>query len=227
MTAVRDDPRIVRGMERQFRARRARLDAGGQRLGWKVGFGAPAALKQFEIAGPLIGFMMKDALIGSGAAASLEGWTKPVAEAEIAVHMGPDLAIRGIGPAIELADLDAPPTEIEAILAGNIYHRNVILGRCDETRAGARLDELSARIVQGATEIAVPADLESNIGRIGAIVAHVADTLAAFGECLAAGDVIITGSLTPPMVLAPDQREVRFDLAPIDSISVRFTLPRP
>jgi 2-keto-4-pentenoate hydratase len=39
-----DDPRIVRGMEKQLAARRARIAAGEKPIGWKVGLGAPPAM---------------------------------------------------------------------------------------------------------------------------------------------------------------------------------------
>jgi 2-keto-4-pentenoate hydratase len=42
-----DDPRILRGMALQLGRRRDRLNAGQRPLGWKVGFGAPAALQKF------------------------------------------------------------------------------------------------------------------------------------------------------------------------------------
>src|SRR5689334_25424705 len=111
-----DDPRIVRGMTAQFALQRQRLEAGDKLLGWKVGFGAPAQLKQFNISGPLVGFLTQNARVTPGDTVSLAGWTKPVAEPEVAVHIGRDVAagatphaaaaaIAGISPAIELADL--------------------------------------------------------------------------------------------------------------------------
>src|SRR2546423_4256574 len=119
-----DDPRIVRGMATQLALRQQRLDAGDRPLGWKVGFGAPAILERFKISGPLVGFLTQAARIEPGSMVSLAGWTKPVAEPEVAVHIGRDLpagadritvaaAIAGISPAIELADLDEPPNEPE------------------------------------------------------------------------------------------------------------------
>src|SRR5215467_8169983 len=116
----RDDPRIARGMTAQLALRRARLDAGDKPLGWKVGFGAPAILERFKISGPLVGFLTQNARVASGGTISLAGWTKPVAEPEVAVHIGRDVAsgadrntaaaaIAGISPAIELADLHEPP----------------------------------------------------------------------------------------------------------------------
>jgi 2-keto-4-pentenoate hydratase len=44
-------------MDRQLTLRQARLDAGETSLGWKVGFGAPAALERLGLDAPLVGFL--------------------------------------------------------------------------------------------------------------------------------------------------------------------------
>src|SRR5690349_21202486 len=127
-----DDPRVVRGMRAQLEERKKRLDAGDQSLGWKVGFAAPAMLGRLKLSGPLVGFLTRNARVQSGGTVSLAGWTKPVAEPEIAVHVGRDVpadadhdtaaaAIAGIAPAIELVDLNNPPEDPERVLVGNIY----------------------------------------------------------------------------------------------------------
>src|ERR1700681_2315276 len=87
-----EDPRVVRGMRAQLELRRRRLNAGDKPLGWKVGFGAPAMLQQLRISGPLVGFLTQSARVQSGGSVSLAGWAKPVAEPEIAVHLGRDVA---------------------------------------------------------------------------------------------------------------------------------------
>src|SRR5690349_9998966 len=119
-----DDPRIARGMAKQLSERRARIAAGEKPLGWKVGLGAKPAMERLGITAPLVGYMMQKSLLPNGSAVSVAGWTQPVAEPEIAVHMGADLpgadrtaaiaAIGALGPAIELADLNPPPTDVEA-----------------------------------------------------------------------------------------------------------------
>ncbi len=230
------DARILAGMKAQLGTRATRIAAGGKRLGWKAGFGAPAALANFKLAGPLVGFMLADARVVSGDTVSVAGWTKPVAEPEIAVYLGADLAdghdraavaaaIAGIGPAIELADLDPPPTDVTAILAGNIFHRRVILGRTDTARAGARLDGLAGHVTRSGTRTGpVTGDaLEANTGRVLDVVAHMASTLAACGEKLARGDVIICGSVVPPIFLEPADTEIAFALDGIGEVSVRLS----
>jgi len=93
------------------------LAAGKKPLGWKLAFGGPAALERLRINAPLVGFLMADAVVASGSTFSFAGWKKPAAEPELAVYLEKDLAsgadrettmgaIAGLGPAIELADVD-------------------------------------------------------------------------------------------------------------------------
>ena len=236
MNSNSEDPRIARGMQMQLSRRREHLARGEQSLGWKVGFGAPAAMEKLGINAPLIGFLTDRALVASGATLSLANWKKPLAEPEIAVHMGSDLpagadrnavkrAINGIGPAIELADLDRPPDDVEQILAGNIYQRHVILGPCDTSRAGCVLDGLTGRVIRNGAETARTSDPQANTGNLIAIVRHVADVLAACGEQLRAGQIIITGSIVPPLWVEAGEA-VDFQLDPLGGVSVRFA-PAP
>jgi 2-keto-4-pentenoate hydratase len=229
-----DDPRIVTGMRAQLAARRARIDAGEKPLGWKVGFGAPAAMQLLGITAPLVGYLMQKALLPSGSKVSRAGWTKPLAEPEIAIIMGKDLAsgedravtkaaIAAIAPAFELADLERPPTDVTAVLSGNIYQRHVILGPQDTSRAGANLEGLTCRVLRQGMESARTTDPQSSTGEMIGVVGHVADFLTAFGERLRAGDIIITGSVVPPIFVEPNDDLIEFALDPVGQVSVAFT----
>jgi 2-keto-4-pentenoate hydratase len=228
-----DDPRVVRGMHVQLDLRRQRLVGGDKSLGWKVGFGAPAMLKQLGISGPLVGFLTQSARVQSGGSVSLAGWAKPVAEPEIAVHIGRDVpagadrdtaaaAMAGISPAIELVDVHTPPQDPERILGENIYQRHVVLGGTGPARAGAKPDGLTCRIMRHGKESARTTDPQANTGRWVGIVRHVADVLAAFGERLRAGEIIITGSVVPPLALEPGEADIAFEVDPLGGVAVRF-----
>lgn len=230
---VLQDPRIARGMAAQFALWRGRIAAGEQALGWKVGFGAPVVMDRLGISAPLVGFLTGAARIEPDATISLKNWKKPAAEAEIAVYMGADLkagagrreaiqAIAGIGPAIELADVEFAPDDVEAILSHNIYQRHVLLGACDHSRAGCLLDGLTATIARNGKQYATTTDPQAATGELVGIVRHVAEVLAACGESLRAGQVIITGSITPPLWVEPGE-ELVFDLAPVSCVAVRFS----
>lgn len=233
MSEAWDDPRIAKGMRTQLAERARRIAAGGRPLGWKVGLGAPAAMARLGIKGPLVGYLMETARVASGEAVRLAGWAKPVAEPEIAVTIGRDLpggadraaaaaAIAALGPAIELADLDPPPDDVETILAGDIFQRHVILGPSDAARAGGRLAGLTGVVTRSGAETARTTELAVNTGDPVEIVRHVAGTLAAHGARLGAGDVVICGSVTPPVFLAPADTSFGFALEPIGGVAVRL-----
>jgi 2-keto-4-pentenoate hydratase len=164
---------------------------------------------------------------------SLEGWKKPAAEPEIAVHLGKDLpggadratavvAIGGLGPAIELADVDHPSDDVEGTLARNIYQRNVVIGTKDTRCAGGVLEGLTGRVFRNDMEIANVTELQALTGELIDIVRHTANLLTAFGERLEAGQIIIAGSIIPPLWVASGE-ELVFQLEPVDRISIRFS----
>jgi 2-keto-4-pentenoate hydratase len=227
-----EDPRIKSGMEQQLRWRRELLAAGKRPLGWKLAFGGPAALERLRINAPLVGFLMAEAVVHSGSTISLSGWKKPAAEPELTVYLGRDLApgadrqtimdsIAGLGAAIELADVDHPSDDVEGTLARNIYQRHVILGDCDKTRAGGNLSGLKARVFHNGAEMANTSGFEALTGELITIVGHVANLLAQFGESLRASQIIIAGSITPPIWVEPGET-IGFHLEPLQPIFINF-----
>ena len=169
----------------------------------------------------------------NGSTVSVAGWTQPVAEPEIAVYMAtrsaraaraarpPSRRSARSAPRSSWPISIAPPTDVEVVLAGNIFHRNVILGAPDKARAGVKLDGLAGLVFRRGAQVARQEDLQANIGNIVDIVAHVAGTLAAYGEKLRAGDVIITGSIVPPPLIEPDETEFAYTLEPMEQLSVQ------
>ncbi len=228
-----EDPRVVRGMQAQLARRRERIVAGETPLGWKLGFGAPAAMEMLNLAGPLVGYLMQGALLASGARADVAGWTQVVAEPEIGVRLGADLpagvdtataqaAIASLTPAIELADLAFPPNHdnIDAVLAADIYQRHVILGA--DSRQGGETADLSAHVFRRGKLATEATDPEALTGKVPNLLVHLANTLNAFGESLKAGDIVICGSTVPIPLIEPDETEFDYELRPIGAAAVRF-----
>ena len=222
------DERIAAGMREQLAVRRERLRAGERPLGWKVGFGSPAAAAELGIERPLVGFLTDRGLLPDGATVDVSAWTKPMLEPEIAVHLARDLeagasrddvraAMRGLSAAIELADVDAPPTDVRAILAGNIFHRHVLLGPVDDTRTTA--EGIGARVLRDGEEIASTDDPAALTGELAEVVRLTEELLEACGERLGAEDVVITGSVVPPVPVGPGQR-LTVDLAPLGRLAI-------
>lgn len=235
MSAPWEDPRVREGLPIQFAARRRMIDGGARGIGWKVGFGAPAALELMQITAPLLGFLTDRTVLEPGASVDATGWERGIVEFEVAVVCGSDLgpgasddearaAISSVGPAIELANIDLPiqPDQVSGIVAGDIFHEGLVFGAMDEARAGLDIEGLVARILVDGHERAAVTELEALTGPYPWIVSTVASTLAAHGEALKAGDVIITGSVIPPIPVT-EGTEFTFALDPFEPISVRVS----
>jgi 2-keto-4-pentenoate hydratase len=226
------DPRVEAGLTGMLHARRQMCRAGAAPIGWKVGLGAPPSLELMGISAPLVGFLTDATVVDSGATVEVSEWSRGIVEFEVAVYLGSDVpggadptraaaAVDAVGPAIELANINLPmeAASLTNIAAGNIFHETVILGDRDDSRAGLDVTGLRAGImVDGVTRVTT-SDLQAITGPYPWIVAIVANTLAAHGELLRAGDVIITGSIIPPVPLT-DGTEFTFALEPFDPISV-------
>jgi 2-keto-4-pentenoate hydratase len=222
------DARIRRGTAAMLELRRTRLAEGDRPLGWKVGFGSPAAFELLGIDRPLVGFLTDRGLVEDRATVAVGGWTQPMLEPEIAVHLARDVsgdttredigaAIRGLSAAIELADVDTPPADPEPIIAGNIFHRHVLLGPVDEGRTTA--NGIRGRLVRDGEEIAATDTPEAATGELAEVVRLTAELLGASGERLRAGDVVITGSIVPPVKVAPGER-ITAEIDPLGALTV-------
>ena len=228
------DERIRRGIAAQLSARRRRIAAGEQPLGWKVGFGTPGGMKMLGVEHPLLGYLMRSGVIESGTELPLAEFTRAALEPEIAVYLGAAIdqdaceeeiraAVSAIGPAIEIADITVPfSAGPEEILKRNVYQKGVVLGATDERRAGVQLGGLTASVEQDGIALDVPDDLESNTGAILDVLASVAGTLALVGERLEAGDLVIAGSIIPPLILEAAS-EISYTLGDAGPVSIRVS----
>jgi len=229
MTAPWNDVRVQRGMEKLFKLRAERIAAGDRQIGWKIAFGAKPIQEKLGIGAPLVGYLMRGAAVTTGDAISLNGWKKPIAEAEIAAFMGRDLpagsdaaatkaAIAKLGPAIEMIDSERPPEDVEWILSGNISNRHVVLGPA----APVAPESLRGRIQRRGQLFARADDPQAMPGSVVTLIAYVADYLAAFGEKLRANDVVICGAIVAPIVVEADEEDFNYALDPVGDVTVRF-----
>jgi 2-keto-4-pentenoate hydratase len=212
----RDDERVLAGMKRQAQLRESAL-AEASRLGWKSGFGTEGAMEMLGIAQPLTGFLTTATLGDSGDEVEVSGWGMPLLEAEVAVRIERELgkgatpeeaasAIGAVAAAIELVDLGSFD-EVEEVLAGNIFHRRVLLGEFVDLGA-SRLEDVRIAVDANGTG-SEPADPGEVIGEIGRVVADLADQAELIGETFRPGDVVITGAAVPP---APVQAGERYEV---------------
>ena len=144
----------------------------------------------------LVAPLPSDTLLEDGATVDISAWTNPKIELEVAVHVG-----EGLSVAIELADVDFPPDDPERVVAGGIYHRHWLLGELKrgQTPFKARLGE--ERTDELLDHEAIVRMVEESIGRE-----------------LEPGEVVITGSVFPPMDATPGRWEG--EIEPLGSLTV-------
>jgi 2-keto-4-pentenoate hydratase len=226
------DARVARGLGAQLARWRERLAAGERRLGWKIGLNLPAVQEALGISAPVIGALTSGSRLEPGAAHSLAGGTRVGVEPEIAIHMATEVAagsdsrsaaaaIGALGPAIEVVDIDLPFEDLERILAGNVFHRAVMLGPADDRLSAEQVWGVTARVLLDGSEQA-SARVADAAADPAAVVRLVADLLGELGETLAARDVIISGSLTPIVWVKAGDR-VAVDLGPLGRLETSFT----
>jgi 2-keto-4-pentenoate hydratase len=222
------DPRVAAGLPAQL-ARRAQLLAGGaEPAGWKVGFNMPAVQKAFGISEPISGFLTSATRVSPGESHSLTGARQPMAEPELAIHIGAELAadcdrvaaqaaIVALGPAIEVADVDSSLTDLGEIVARNVFHRAVLFGR---PVGDVPIADIVARVALNGEPFGEVELLEATLDPVS-VVRLIARTIGVGGERLRPGDAIISGSLVPPPVVSP-RDELALDLGPLGSLSLAF-----
>lgn len=222
-----DQPAVRDGLIRMLDRRTKAMQRGERAIGWKLAFGAPGSLTRFGLSGPVVGFLTDATLHGSGTNVSCAGWANPVAEPELAAYIGSDVddaeqaldAVTEMGAAVELANVDPPPDDIADVLAGNIYHRAVLFGGADDRVAGVVARGLRGIVEKDGEIVGEIDDLEGLTGRIDFIVAHAVRLLQAVGETFRRGDVVILGSVTPPLSITPGE-EVSFRLGETKPVTV-------
>lgn len=205
------------GMAALLVRRREILAQGAEPLGWKVGFNLPKFQKKLGIDAPLAGFLTTDGLLEDGADWSLGNEGEVIVESEVAVELGDDArSIVALLPALELADPPDLSLDVDAILAGNIFHRAVAFGPRVETGSPG-----AARILVNEEEQHA-VDAERAGASLKQMVEAVARRLEAADERLRPGERIITGVLAPPHKAEPGDT-VRLELEAVGGVELRFS----
>jgi 2-keto-4-pentenoate hydratase len=200
------EPLLRSSLERQLRDRRAELDAGAERVGWKLGVGERERIGP----GPVIGYLTSATQLEPGATFAAEGVGALHADAEVALEIGPD-GISGFGAALELCDLASPPDNPHEVVAANVFHRAFALGPLDRPPPGAGAQ--GRLVVNGDVRASAPLARDFD-----ALVTTVGDLLGELGERLQPGDRLITGSVVQVPLEGGDR--VVADLGPLGSVEL-------
>jgi 2-keto-4-pentenoate hydratase len=207
------DTPLAAGMRLQLGRRDAELVAGAAPLGWKLGLTVPAVQQRLGLDGPVVGYLTTATELAPGTPHSLSGTTRPALEPEVAIHVGEDGSVGALGPAVEVIDVDLPFDDLQAILAGNVFHRAVLLG---PPRAPDVM-QVHARVTRKGQEAAA-ADAAVDPR---AVLRHVSEFLADHGAEVGPGQRIIAGSLTDPIPVRPGD-EVEVEVSPLGSLRLSF-----
>lgn len=211
---------VTRGMQSLLARRDADVAGGARVVGWKIGFNTAPIQQHFGLTEPVVGYLLDRAVRPDGATVSLEGWSAPAVEVEVAIRVGPldesgPPTVVALAPALELVDLGIPFDDIEPVLADNICQRGVVFG------GDVRGVDASA-IAVSATKNGHPVGDGPLVEAPTATTDFVRGFLQTHGAALEPGQRIIAGSLTPPITVAPgDALHVAF--GPLGTLSVLFS----
>lgn len=221
--------KIQRGMERQLQQWRSALAGGEGRLGWKIGFNRAADQQKFDLPSPMIGYLTQRRRIVAGGSYAVSTESAILAEPEIALLLGCDVApgssladarnaIAAWAPALELVDTTRThSSDIEEILAGNLFHEAVVIGTAVADCTGEfdvtlKVDGEPVRTLEADR---LPTDFAT-------LICVVAELLGQQGERLQAGDWIITGAAATPVELHPGAK-IELDLLPLGQLVLTTT----
>lgn len=208
----------------------------GAPVGYKIGLTSQRMQAMCGIGHPIAGVVLADRLHHSGARLAIADYGRMGLEFEIAVRMGDDLPaggpawtqesiaehVAGVCAAIEIVDdraADYAELDGLSLVADNSWNGGVVLSRfCRDWPA---LDAVSGTITRNGTEID-RAQGRDALGHPFAPLAWLANALAAKGESLKSGEIVMTGSLVTTRF--PTESETyRFELEGVGAVALDVT----
>jgi 2-oxopent-4-enoate/cis-2-oxohex-4-enoate hydratase len=213
-----------------------RKRAGERVIGKKIGVTSAAVQNMLGVHQPDFGFLTDRMQVANGASVCIrERLIQPRAEAEIALILrdalsGPGVtpadvlaATASIAPCFEIVDsrIEAWNIRIVDTVADNASCGVFVLGAERADPRAFDLATLRARVTKNGAPLSE--GLGSAVqGSPLASVAWLANTLGSYGVTLAAGDIILSGSLVPLEPAKPGD-EFHVELEGVGSASVSFT----
>jgi 2-oxo-hept-3-ene-1,7-dioate hydratase len=212
---------------------KALVDRGARRVGTKIGLTSRAMQMASKISEPDYGFLMDDMIYNDGAAIPAARFMAPRLEVELAFVMGQDLegptarvhdvmrAAEFVTPALEIIDYRTEvPRQIVDTIADNAAAAAMVVGGrtirpmdVDIRWVGATLSK-NGTIEESGVSAAV-------MGHPAAGVAWLANKLYPLGGKLKAGEIVLAGSFTRPVSVAPGD-VIHADFGPLGAIGVSF-----
>lgn len=204
------DPEQGYAVARHVRERLSQVGHGGL-VGWKVGATTQPMQKLLNVPGPCAGAMLAAGRFASPARVDTADYVKIGIECEVAVRLGQPLgggasreeaeaAIEALHPAIEIVDNrygEFTSIGTPTLIADDFFHAGFVLGA--EVRDWRGLDLASAVGTTSANGVEVQRGHGRDVmGHPFESLLWLANHLAAHGERLEAGQIVMTGSLPLP-----------------------------
>lgn len=243
--AARDEPRphrppsetkrlgLTEAYAVQDRLRETLVGRGERVAGWKAGFTNKAGQEAWQVAEPVCAFLLASGVLSSPAEIPAARFVKPAVEAEIAFVMkhalaGPGVtaaraltAVEGALPALELIDFRHGGKAVGTdVVADGVYAKAIVLGGALTPVIGIDLALEGLVYEQSGTVVATNTAYEVMGNPLNSL-AWIANHLGARGLGLAAGDVVMTGSVSK-ILPAKAGDTVRATFTRLGSVSVRF-----
>jgi 2-oxo-hept-3-ene-1,7-dioate hydratase len=216
MRAVADRSSIDRAMKAQVQRFRAALAAGMPRLGWKIGINDPKMLERLGLEASVVGWLAGDRAVPAGGVYRIRAGTRVGLEAEVAVRVGGGGVVAALAPALEIVNYSTQAGSFEELLADDLFHDAVVIGR--QTFPVPIADDTWPHVTINGVEVA-QRDPGLLVLQPTATLRTVAATLARCGECLESGDWLILGTLIRPTPLHPGDR-ITADFGPLGTVTV-------
>lgn len=208
----------------------------GAPVGYKIGLTSQRMQAMCGIGHPIGGVVLADRLHRSGVRLATADYGRMGLEFEIAVRMASDLPVggpawtpeniaahvAGVCPAIEIVDdraADYAELDVLSLVADNSWNGGVVLS---EFRSDwPALDAVSGVVSRNGVELD-RAHGRDALGHPFAPLAWLANALAAKGQSLRAGEIVMTGSLVTTRF--PTESETyRFELEGIGAVELNVT----
>jgi len=213
----------------------SRTRDGARVVGRKVGLTSKPMQELLGVGEPDFGVLLDDMAVEDGGAVPLGALLQPRAEAEIAFLMQADVegpnataasvlpAIAGALPAIEIIDSRIADWKIGLVdtVADNASSGMFVLGPRLLPLTGLDL-RLEGMALWRDDELVDTGAGAAVLGNPLRCVAWLANTLAAYGSGLRAGDVVLAGALHKAVPIAGDE-VLRAEFTRLGAVSVRFT----
>ena len=187
----------------------------GPQLGWKVGATNEAVQTLMSTPEPFYGCLLTGNRLSTGAQLPMGDLISPLLECEVAMELGADLAGPGVNaeaagaavarimPSFEIVDprTRAWKTGPVNAIADNALQTRFVLGPPVAYDAGIDLSQVRVTLTRG-DEVVAEGTGANVLGNPLNVLAWLANTLPKRGHALRAGELVMTGTITPVVELS-------------------------